>query len=371
MKKVLILCLHRPDRTPSQRFRFEQYLGYLENNGYSFDFSYLLDEEDDKVFYKPGNYLEKLRIALSSTARRIKNMVQANQYNLVFVSRQGFMLGTAFFEKAIARKVPMIFDLDDAIWMHQISEGSQKITSGNKNLSFLKNPAKTSQLIQSADLVFAGNQFLADYSKRFNQSVVIIPTTINTDKYKPVSRNKTGNDAVCIGWSGSFSTVEMFRYSIPALVKIKDKYGEKVSFRIIGDANYYCNELQVQGLPWKEATELEDLSKIDIGIMPLPDNDWTKGKCGLKGLQYMALKIPTLMSPVGVNTTIIQHGHNGFLPRTEEEWVEQISSLVENEELRKQVGEAGRETVVKDYSVERWKGAYLQHFDNISSKAKS
>ncbi|HKZ67658.1 MAG TPA: hypothetical protein VJ111_14930, partial [Chitinophagaceae bacterium] len=89
MKKVLILCLHRPNRTPSQRFRFEQYLGYLENNGYSFDFSYLLDEKQDKAFYQPGNYFKKLQIILSSTAKRVNNLLQAKKYDLVFVSRQG------------------------------------------------------------------------------------------------------------------------------------------------------------------------------------------------------------------------------------------------------------------------------------------
>ena len=368
MKKVLILCLHRPNRTPSQRFRFEQYLGYLENNGYSFDFSYLLDEKQDKAFYQPGNYFKKLQIILSSTAKRVNNLLQAKKYDLVFVSRQGYMLGTAFFERAIAGKIPMIFDLDDSIWMNQISEGSQKVVSGNQKLSFLKNPAKTSQLIKMSKLVFAGNEYLAEYSSRFNQNVVIVPTTIDTGSYIRKYQNKKENDPVCIGWSGSFSTIEMFKFSIPALLKIKNKYGSKVDFRVIGDGNYYCEELGIQGLPWKAATEIEDLSAIDIGIMPLPNNDWTRGKCGLKGLQYMALKIPSLMSPVGVNTTIIKDGVNGFLPGTEDEWVKQISALVESSELRTRIGEAGRETVVKEYSVDIWKHKYLEYFNAISNK---
>ena len=108
---------------------------------------------------------------------------------------------------------------------------------------------------------------------------------------------------------------------------------------------------------------MEDLQDIDIGIMPLPDTDWTRGKCGLKGLQYMGLAIPTIMSPVGANMQIIKHGVNGFLASTKEEWVDYLSQLIESEELRKKLGEAGRKTVEEQFSVEANKEKYLGLFE--------
>lgn len=359
MKRVLILCLHRPDRSPSQRFRFEQYINFLESNGYSIDFSFLLNAEQDKAYYQPGQYAKKLSIVLSSTWKRLIEAINVKKYDLIFVQREAYMLGTAYFERAMGSKVPMIFDFDDSIWLQNVSEF-------NKKLAFLKDASKTAKIIEKASLVFAGNQFLADYAKQYNKNVVIIPTTIDTNIYKQQKSNKT--DDVCIGWSGSFSTIEHFATAIPALKRIKEKYGKRVRFKIVGDANYYCQELETQGLPWKAATEVQDLSDMDIGIMPLPDTEWAKGKCGLKGLQYMALGIPTLMSPVGVNKDIIQNGVNGFLPSSEEEWVNYLSQLVEDKELRHKIGEKGKETLNEKYSTDAWKERYLYYFDQLTSR---
>src|SRR5439155_26722199 len=124
MKKVLILCVHRPDRSPSQRYRFEQYLDYLSQHGYSFNFSYLVNEKDDEIYYNSGEYFSKLRILLKSLWKRTREMMKAKEYDLVFVQREALMLGTAYFEKAISHKIPMIFDFDDSIWLQMVSEGN-------------------------------------------------------------------------------------------------------------------------------------------------------------------------------------------------------------------------------------------------------
>jgi glycosyltransferase involved in cell wall biosynthesis len=360
-KKVLFIVNHRKERSPGQRFRFEQYIPFLEQHGYQCDFSILLNEEDDKVFYSKGKYLAKGFIFIKSLMIRTKDWFKMNDYDIVFVFREALMTGSVFFEKKFSRsKAKMIFDFDDAIWVQTISES-------NKKLAFLKNASKTEDIIRLSDLIFAGNNYLADYAKKYNQNVTIIPTTIDTTIYKAPNKHSTGR--ICIGWSGSFSTIEHFETAVPALEKIKAKFGYKVYFKIIGDGNYYCRELQTKGTPWKADIEIKDLSEIDIGIMPLPQTEWAKGKCGLKGLQYMALAIPTLMSPVGVNIDIINHGTNGFLPETEEDWVNQISLLIENEELRKSMGEEGRKTVEKNYSVHAWKEKYLHYFDQLLNKS--
>ncbi len=360
MKKVLFICLHRPDRSPGQRFRFEQYLSYLNQNGYECKLSFLLNQKDDKAFYSKGRLAGKVFIYLKTLLKRTGDWFEMNKYDIIFIFRDALMTGSTFFEKRFAHsKAKIVFDFDDAIWIEGVSDA-------NKSLSFLKNADKTSTIIKLSDLVFAGNQYLKDYAAQFNTNIVIVPTTIDTDIYTP-KKKETGSSTVCIGWSGSFSTIQHFALAIPALRRIKDKYGDIVKFKIIGDGRYYCKALETQGVPWIAATELEDLSEIDIGVMPLPDDEWAKGKCGLKGLQYMALGIPTLMSPVGVNTEIIQNSINGYLPHNENEWVEALSKLVEDKELRKRIGEAGRLTVVDKYSVEAWKQQYLDNFNKLLS----
>src|SRR5690606_2468378 len=120
---------------------------------------------------------------------------------------------------------------------------------------------------------------------------------IDTDEYQRVSLPPS--ESICIGWSGSFTTIEHFQYAVPALLKLKKKYGDAIRMKVIGDGKYKHEELGIQGIPWIKKDELKELSEIDIGIMPLPNDEWSKGKCGLKGLQYMALGIATIMSPVG------------------------------------------------------------------------
>jgi glycosyltransferase involved in cell wall biosynthesis len=361
MKKVLVLCHHRLNRSPGQRYRYEQYIPFLEKNGFVFTISNLLNEKDDKAFYSKGKYFRKFLIYLKSWKIRIADWVKANQYDIIFIYRDALITGSTFFEKKFAKtRAKIIYDFDDAIWLHGVSDANSKF-------SFLKNPDKTKKIIQLSDIVIVGNQFLASYALQFNKNVVIIPSTINTGEYKSKPFN-TDKEEVCIGWTGSPTTIKHFVTAIPVLKKIKTKYGSKISFKIIGDQSYYCSDLNTQGIPWSAATEVDDLLSLDIGIMPLPDNEWERGKCGMKGLQYMGLGIPTVMSPIGANKEIIQNGANGYLPDTQEDWIDILSNLIENKALRQKIGYAGRKTVVEKYSTEVWEKVYLNYFKNIVSK---
>jgi glycosyltransferase involved in cell wall biosynthesis len=357
LKKILFITAHRKDRAPNQRFRFEQYFEYLAANGFQCELSPLITAEDDKVFYQPGHYFSKLTIGLKAWLKRWRDTRRMNRYNIVFIAREAFMTGSIFFEKRFrASRAKLVYDFDDAIWIDVVSQN-------NKALAWLKDARKTSKIIALADLVFAGNQFLADYAAQFNQNIAIVPTTIDTEQYRP--NYSIEKKYVTVGWSGSVSTVEHFTHALPALTRLKETYGDRLRIKVIGDGNYRNESLDITGIPWQHATELQDLQEIDIGIMPLPDNEWTWGKCGLKGLQYMALRIPTVMSPVGVNKDIIQDGVNGYLASTTEEWVAKISGLIDEPLRRLQIGEAGRETVVKKYSVESQQQRYLHYFQSL------
>lgn len=359
MKKILFIAAHRKDRAPNQRFRFEQYFSYLENHGFECNLSPLITEYEDSTFYSSGHYLQKSLIALKGFSRRFQDVINRNQYDIIFVAREAFMTGSTFFERCLKKsKAKMVFDFDDSIWIDVVSEN-------NKALAWLKDASKTSRIIKLADLVFAGNPFLASYARQFNAAVVIVPTTIDTSLYAP--RYQSDKDHVVIGWSGSTSTIEHFAYAIPALTEIKKKYGDKVKFKVVGNGSYRNEELNIEGLPWKHNTELDDLRSMDIGIMPLPDNEWAKGKCGLKGLQYMALEIPTIMSPVGVNTEIIQDNVNGFLASSTAEWVDKLSRLIDDPSLRVSLGKAGRKTVEDRYSVKSEQAHYLSLFTSLTN----
>ena len=349
-KDVLFFGLHRPNRSPSQRYRIEQFLPFLEANAVQYDYDYLLNEKRDKIFYAPGNLMGKAFIVLYSLVKLFwLSFFKVKQYKTVFVQREMMMLGTAFFEKQIAKRTRLVFDFDDSIWMQNVSEA-------NKRWAFLKNAEKTKEIIKVSDLVIVGNSFLADYAKQFNTKVEIIPTLIDTNEYKrntPYQEKKDGS--VCIGWSGSQTTIEHFKLAIPYLMQLKEKFRDKIYFKILGDATFQNDALNIQGVEWQRSTEIAELEEFDIGIMPLPKDEWSKGKCGLKGLVYLSMEIPAVMENHGVNAEIISDGENGFLAKTNEEWITKLSNLIEDYSLRRQFSEKGKKIIDNNYAVKVYK----------------
>jgi len=361
VRKILFIAPHRPDRAPSQRFRFEQYLGFLKDNDFCCTFSFLVSQTDDKLFYSNGKVFFKFFLFLKYFFIRLKDVLRAGKYDLVYIQREMFFIGPPVFEYLLKfTKTKVIFDFDDSIWLPNVSEA-------NKNLNWLKSYSKTSKIIAYADMVFAGNKYLYDYACQFNKNVKIIPTTINTAEYIRLKSDKE-TSKICIGWSGSITTIQHFKFAEPFLKIIKEKYGEKIHIKVIGDKHYKNTGFDVEALDWNKQDELKELSSFDIGIMPLPDDRWAKGKCGLKGLQYMALEIPTIMSPVGVNEEIIEDGVNGFLATDVDRWVDKISLLIESEELRRQMGVNARKSVVDKYSFDAYKKVYWDIFTQLSVK---
>lgn len=356
MPSILIIADHRLNRSPSQRYRFEQYLDFFKANGFDWELSEIITEKDDAVFYHPGNYFKKAWIMFKSLFIRWNDLRRAKQFDIVFIQREALLLGSSYFEKQFYKRSKVIFDFDDSIWLLDTSPE-------NKKFEFLKNPDKTKINILHAHAVIAGNNFLANYAKQFNQNVFIIPTTINTEFHKPTRTafdSAQADRKIVIGWSGSISTIKHFEIAIPVLKEIQAKYPNKIEIHVMGQGNYSHPELNIISKNWNSKTEVDDLNQFDIGIMPLPNDEWVKGKCGLKGLSYMACGVATIMSAVGVNSDIIKHGENGFLATSQQDWVNCISILIENSELRLKMANAGRQTVVENYSVEANKHQYLK-----------
>ena len=330
------------DTSPGQRYRLEQWEPLLRERGVDITFASFEDEELHALLYKRGMMRKKLHLVTRGLGRRLSLVRKAKNYDLVYILREAALLGPPIFERLIAQTgVPVVFDFDDAIFVSYRSPS-------NGYLSYLKFAGKTKTICRISSHVMVGNPYLAEYARQVNDRVTVIPTTIDTGKYRvPERREKNGPPV--IGWTGSYSTVQHLDTMRSALKKLAEK--ESFRLRVIGTPAYECAPVEVEAMPWRAETELEDLSEIDIGMMPLPDDRWSKGKCGLKALQFMALGIPTICSPVGVNTDIIQDDQNGFIAATEDEWVEKLSRLLRSEELRRRLGDAGRATVEEQYSA--------------------
>jgi glycosyltransferase involved in cell wall biosynthesis len=358
--KVLAIVPSLRDTSPGQRFRLEQWEPILREKGVEITYSPFETEELRRILHQDGNTLQKIRTVIRNMNRRRSEVRSFKDFDLVYVFREASLLGPAWFERSLARSgIPMVFDFDDAIF-HAYRSPS------NGYLSYLKFPRKTGEICKLSTHVMAGNQYLADYAAQFNKNVTIVPTTIDTEKYRVVE--KKDSETVTIGWSGSFSTVQHLDTIRDVLQKLARQ--EKFRLRVIGTSNYELSGVDIEPLEWKSETEIEDLQKIDIGLMPLPDEQWSKGKCGLKALQYMALGIPTVCSPVGVNSTIIQDGENGFLADGADEWIEKITRLIHSAELRKKLGMAGRKTVEESYSAKSQAPRVFEIFDRLLSEKK-
>ncbi len=358
--KILAIVPSLYDTSPGQRFRLEQWEPLLKER--NAEITYLPFETEDlkKILHQNGNTLKKVRGVLEGMKRRRDKLKSLEQFDAIYVFREAALLGPAWFERRIARSgIPMVFDYDDAIF-----ESYQSPSNGY--LSYLKFPAKTGEICKISAHIMAGNQYLADYAKQFNDKVSIIPTTIDTEKYQVVE--KEDSEKVTIGWSGSFSTVQHLDTIREILQELAGQ--EKFRLQVIGTPSYEISGVDVKALKWQSETEVEDLRKIDIGVMPLPDDQWSKGKCGLKALQYMALGIPTICSSVGVNSTIIRDGENGFLADSKKEWIEKLKKLLNSAELRKKIGLAGRETVEKSYSAISQAPRVFEVFESVIREKK-
>ena len=339
---VLALVPALYDTSPGQRYRLEQWEPLLRERGVEITYAPFEDEELHALLYKPGLMTKKLQLVARNLGRRLSLVRRVKDYDLVYILREAALLGPPIFEHLIhQRRVPIVFDFDDAVFVSYRSPS-------NGYLSYLKFASKTKTICRIASHVMVGNPYLAEYARQVNDRVTVIPTTIDTEKYRVPQRTERTGPPV-IGWTGSYSTVQHLDTLRGALTKLAER--ESFRLRVIGTPTYELPGVEVEAMKWHADTELEDLSAIDIGMMPLPEDRWSKGKCGLKALQFMALGIPTVCSPVGVNTDIIQDDENGFIAGTEDEWVEKLTRLLRSAELRQRLGQAGRATVEQKYSA--------------------
>ncbi len=345
--KILFLVPYPLGEAPSQRFRFEQYFYLFEQSGHSYRVDSFLNSQNWQLFYKSGKTIAKIWALISGFTKRFFTLFTAPFFDFVFIHREAAPIGPPIIEWVLATcfRKKIIYDFDDAIWLTDQATESHVF-------QLVKWRSKVSNICRWSYRISCGNDYLCTYAKQFNKHVFYNPTTIDTQNLHDhtVPASKPSADEIVIGWTGSHSTLKYLAIVRAVLEKLEKRF-PTLKILVIANQKPSLALSSLQFTQWRKETEVEDLLKIDIGIMPLPDDEWTKGKCGFKALQYMALEIPTVASPVGVNTTIITHNVNGFVANTEQEWENTLVQLIENKELRERTGKNGRTTVVNHFSV--------------------
>lgn len=337
--RVLTLLPYPVGRVPGQRFRIEQWAPRMAGEDVEVTFSPFLSPRGMDVLYRRGHTLTKLGETLRGYRHRLREARRFGSYDVAFVFRETALLAPTAIERLILRRVPWVLDFDDAIYLRPANEPSRWV-------SWLKNSGKTDALCRRARHVTVGNETLANHARSIAKAVTVVPTTIDTDGYVP--RTRAANPRPVIGWSGSLTTLPYLAGLHDTLLELRRRVDFEL--RVIGGEVHLAG-LDVTCLPWRFETEVEDLRPLDIGLMPLPNDPWARGKCGLKALQYMALGIPPVVSPVGVNAEIVRHGVDGLHASTPAEWVDQLSRLVRDAALRRRLGAEARRTVEERYSA--------------------
>jgi len=301
-------------------------------------------QEAPSTRYRALAYFNKLRsdgwapvhlTAQRSLIPRLHILKAAASADVVVVLRKTFGLYYINLLRKFSRR--LVFDFDDAIYCQ---------SDGRSSLSKMKRFRNAARL---CDAVWAGNHYLGRTAEAYQPNVWVLPTAVDPCKYERTS-DKPQNRIVYV-WIGSKSTRKYLKAELPTLEKLVQRL-MPMELKIVADFSLASGGLPISAVPWSEVTEAQELLTSHIGIAPMPDNDRTRGKCGLKVLQYMAAALPIISSPTGVNAEIIEDGKTGFLPRNDEEWYRAARKLHANPALRDEMGQAGRRKVQREYSVE-------------------
>lgn len=341
--KILFVVPYPTGKAPSQRFRFEQYYTLLESHGIRFHIKPFLSDAVWEILYKPGRFHLKAWGIFSGLINRFALLFNLKSYDYIFIHREATPIGPAFFEYIAARilRKKIIYDFDDAIWIPNYSEA-------NSFFSFLKGYKNVKYICQYAFKISCGNEYLCEFARNYNTNVVYNPTTIDTKNYHN-KINEHDQQKTVIGWTGSHSTIRYINEILPVVRKLEAEFD--FTFMVISDIK---PEFELQSLEycrWNKDREIEDLLQFNIGIMPLKDDKWANGKCGFKALQYMALGIPALVSPVGVNSRIVDHGLNGYICTNDDDWEKALRTLLSNRARLIAMGKCTREKIENHFSV--------------------
>lgn len=324
--------------TPSQRFRLEQWAPVLATQGFSVEFVPFATPDLSQLLYKRGATFAKARGIVSASLSLARKLPPPGRFDVAVVHRAMCLVGPAILEKRLAAGTPLVYDFDDAIHMLHTSDV-------NRAFGWLKFPAKTATICGLANEITVGNEFLATFARRHGRNVTVVPSSVDVGVYAPGPKRPLRDHPV-VGWMGSSTSQTYLEPFAPLLAKLAR---EGLVVRIVSDRKP-AFDFPCEWKAWSARDEVSDLQDFDIGIMPLPDTEWAKGKCAMKILQYMGVAVPSIGSAIGGNLEVVDDGQNGFLASTEDEWLQKTLRLARDPELSARLGRAGRVTVESRFS---------------------
>lgn len=325
---------------PASRYRIYQYLDFFKNSGIDYEVRPFVPEWAYGMVYARNSLLNKIPYFGLFFLGRVMDLAFVGNYNAVFLQREILSQAYPVLEEIIAKlNSNLIFDFDDSIFLSP--------PQGKSLLYRFRCQEAIPKILRMARAVIAGNNYLKEYALKYNNNVSFIPTSIDTGRYR--LKDRASKAGITIGWMGSPYTIFYLDELKDIFTALAKRY--KIRLSVIGIEGYSINGVEVISRKWNLEREVDDLHGFDIGVTPLIDDEWGRGKCGCKTLQYMAVGIPVVASPVGANNDIIIDGFDGYLASSREDWIEKLSLLIEDGGLRQRLGLEGRRKVEERYSV--------------------
>lgn len=352
--KVLFLVPAPGNISPGQRFRFEHYIGLDHGENLEFIVKPFFSRKTWSIIHLPGHFIQKSLGVLYGFFKRFFVLFTLHKYAYIYIYREASVIGPPVFEWLIARvfKKKIIYDFDDAIWVSMASDA-------NPGAAAIKCAWKVGLICQLSHIITVGNEFLETYARQFCGDVRIIPTVVDTNSQH--NRLKKHDDLpLYVGWTGTFTNFNNLKKITGVIKDLKRKHD--FTFFIIADKDPAFTGLEYIYKKWDVKTEIDDLLKLHIGLMPLDNSAIEMGKCGFKAIQYMSLGIPAIVSPVGANLQVVSDGLTGFFANDDKDWYNAIEKLLTNPKLRTELGVNARTKIVDKYSVDATRQDFFDLF---------
>jgi len=365
--RVLALCAF-PVEAAATRFRLSQYVGPLRRRGIELTIKPFIDGRRFKDLYSPGGLALKALSMLTPVTKRFRDSLTAGRYDAILIQREAMLFGPGFFEwltKAVGG-VPMLLDLDDATYVDYVSPTYGRLGS------FFKFFGKTDNLIRRSNIVICGNRFIAEYAKSKGSRTTVIPTVVDTDEFRP-REHIPETDTLTLGWIGTHSTFPFLETLFPVLERLSEKHNFRLKIVGARRPDIKLRGVPVENLDWDLDREVDDFASLDIGLYPIvpkgaANDEWIKGKSGFKAIQYMAVGVPFVMSPVGVCSELGEPGRTHLNAASSEDWYNSLNTLLGDPELRTRMGVAARKHSLENYGVEVQADALAEVFRSVARK---
>jgi glycosyltransferase involved in cell wall biosynthesis len=361
-KRMLVLCPYPVGVAAGQRLKFEQYYGDWRRHGWEITVSPYMDMALWSVAFEPGSWATKAIGAAKGYWRRIRDLGRIADFDVVYCFMYATPVGPALMERMVRRLAKkLVFDIEDNVL---IGQPLSRKDNPNWLVGLLRGKAKTEELIRTADHVITSSPALNQQCLEINRhrACTYISSSLDAERFVPAIADRS-EGKLTIGWTGTFSSRPYLDLLRPVFQKLAAR--REFRLRVIGNFDYELPGVDLEVVRWSAEREVSDLQAMDIGVYPLPLDDWVSGKSGLKAIQYMMMGLPCVATDVGTTPLIMRDGENGLLVRTDEEWLEALERLLDDPELRRRLGQQARSDAVAHYSTSAIAAQYRRVLDRV------